>query len=138
MMQNSIQTASDQARAVTERFTRSLGFTGQDGERFAQQSKQNVEAVTRCGTVLTQAFQDASRNWFELGQRQFQRNLDGAKKLSSATSVQEFATIQSNLVRESMEQMVESSRTIAERSLHAADEAGKVLSSVAKSTSQAR
>jgi hypothetical protein len=138
VLQNSIQTATDQARAVTERFTRSLGYTGQDAERFAEQSKRNVEAVTRCGTILTQSFRDASRSWFELGQKQVARNLEGAKKLASAKSVQEFSAIQSELVRESLEQVVQSSRTIAEKSLHAADEAGKVFSSVAKSASQAR
>ena len=138
IMQASIQTASDQARVVTERFTRSLGFTGQDGERLAEQSKQNLEAVARCGTLLTQTFQDLSRSWFELSQKQVERNLEGAKKLASAKSVQEFSAIQSELVRESLEQVVQSNRTIAENSLHAADEASKVFSRVAISASQAR
>src|SRR4051794_20910305 len=59
-VQNSIETASQHAFEAADRFSKTLGFSGQDSARLAQQSKQNIEAVTRCSTVLSQAFQDAS------------------------------------------------------------------------------
>ena len=130
LLQDGIETASKQAREVSDRLTRTLGFSGQDSERLARQSKQNMEAVTRCGTVLTQALQDASRNWFELAQKQWQRNLDGMNKLTRSTSVQEFATIQSNLVREGLQQLFQDSRAIAETSLRAVEEASKAFPTV--------
>jgi len=113
VVQRSVETISQQAREATDRLTRTLGFTGEDSERLARQSKQNLEAVTRCGTVLTQAYRDASRHWFELGHRQWQRNLDGLNKLTRAKSVQEFTAIQSELAREGLQHMVQDSRTIA-------------------------
>ncbi|GJD54006.1 hypothetical protein OPKNFCMD_6786 [Methylobacterium crusticola] len=130
IVQKNIETASQQAREAADRFTRSLGFTGQDSERLADQSKQNLEAVTRCGTVLTQAIQDISRNWFELSQKQWQRNLDGMNKLTRATSVQEFTAIQSELLRESLQHVVQDSKTIAEVSVRAVEEASKAFTSV--------
>ncbi|WP_336492464.1 phasin family protein [Methylobacterium nigriterrae] len=129
LVQRSMETVSHQAREATDRFTRTLGFTGEDSERLARQSKQNLEAVTRCGTVLTQAFQDASRGWFELGQRQWQRNLDGLNRLTQARSVQEFAAIQSELAREGLQHLVQDSRTVAETSLRGVEEASKTFSS---------
>src|ERR1700710_1354058 len=75
VVQKSVETASQKAREAADRFTKTLGFSGEDSERLARQSKQNMEAVTRCGTVLTQAFQDASRNWFERAARQWQATL---------------------------------------------------------------
>ena len=139
LLQNGVETASKQAREASDRFARTLGFSGQDAEGLAQQSKQNLEAVTRCGTVMTQALQDASRSWFELAQKQWQRNLDGMNKLTRSTSVQEFATIQSNLVREGLQQLVQDSRAIAETSLRAVEEASKAFPSVPlQSTSQAQ
>src|ERR1700712_3824339 len=105
LVQKSVETASHHAREATERFTRTIGFSGENSERLALQSKQNMEAVTRCGTVLTQAFQDASRSWFGLAQKQFQRNLEGMNKLVHARSVQEFTTIQSELVRDGLQHM---------------------------------
>jgi hypothetical protein len=131
IVQKSVETASHQAREASERFTRSLGFSGEDSERLARQSKQNIEVVTRCGTVLTQAFQDASRSWFGLAQKQFQRNLEGLNKLVHAKSVQEFTAIQSDLVRESLQYIVQDSKAITETSARAVDEASKTFSSVA-------
>ncbi|MER2249029.1 phasin family protein [Methylorubrum podarium] len=138
IVQRSVETASQQAREATEHFNKTLGFTGEDSELLARQSKQNMEAVTRCGTVLTQAFQDASRHWFELGQRQWQRNLDGVNKLTRAQSVQEFATIQSELARESLQHIVQDSRVISETSARAVEEAGKAFASVAQAPTLVR
>ncbi|WP_336491131.1 phasin family protein [Methylobacterium nigriterrae] len=132
IVQRSVETASQQAREAAERFTKTLGFTGEDSERLARQSKQNVEAVTRCGTVLTQAYQDASRSWFDLGQRQWRRNLDGLNRLTQARSIQEFAAIQSELARDGLQHMVQDSRTIAETSVRAVEEASKTFSSMAQ------
>src|SRR3954452_20584585 len=132
IVQKSVETASQQAREAGDRFTRTLGFSGEDSERLARQSKQNLEAVTRCGTVLTQAFQDASRSWFGLAQKQWQRNLEGFTKLTHAKSVQEFTAIQSDLVREGLQHMVQDSRAITETSTRAVEEASKTFSSVAQ------
>jgi hypothetical protein len=128
IVQRSVETASQQAREASERFTKTLGFTGEDSERLARQSKQNMEAVARCGTVLTQAFQDASRSWFGLAQSQWQRSLDGLNKLTRAKSVQEFAAIQSELARESLQHIVQDSRAITETSARAVEEASKAFS----------
>jgi hypothetical protein len=134
IVERGLEAVSHQAREATDRFTRTLGFSGEDSERLARQSKQNLEAVTRCGTVLTQAFRDASRHWFELSQRQWQRNLDGLNKLTRAKSVQEFAAIQSELAREGLQHMVQDSRAITETSARAVEEASKSFSSVAQQT----
>ncbi|AWN43274.1 phasin family protein [Methylobacterium durans] len=138
IVQRSVETASQQAREAAERFNKSLGFTGEDSERLARQSKQNMEAVARCGTVLTQAFQDASRGWFGLAQNQWQRNLDGMNKLTRAKSVQEFAAIQSELARESLQHIVQDSRSITETSARAVEEAGKAFTSVAQTPTLVR
>ncbi|WP_026190739.1 phasin family protein [Methylobacterium sp. WSM2598] len=137
IVQRCVETAAQQAREAGERFTKTLGFTGEDSERPARQSNQNVEAVTRCGTVLTQAFQDASRSWFELSQKQWQRNLDGLSKLARARSVQEFVTIQSELVREGLQHIVQDSRTITATSARAIEDASKTFSSMAQQSSTA-
>jgi len=131
-LQVGVEAVSHQAREASDLLTRALGFSGNDSERLARQSKQNMEAVSRCSTVLTQAFQDASRSFFEIGQKQWQRNLDGFNKLTHSKSVQEFTAIQSELVREGLQHVVQDSRAIAETSLRAVDEASKTFSSVAQ------
>lgn len=132
VMQNNLESVSNQTRETIDRFARALGVSGEENERLALQSRQNMDAVARCGTVLTQAFQDTSQSWFELGRKQWQRNVDGFSRLARARSIQEFAAIQSEWLSDGMQQIVQDSRSIAERSLRAADEAGKALKAAAR------
>jgi len=128
IVSTSVEVASARARKATDEIARTLSFSGEDGERLARQSRQNMEAVARCGTVLTQAFQDASRGWAEIGQKQWRRNLDGLNRLARVRSLQDLAAVQSELVREGLQSMVQDSRRIAEGSLRAVDEAAKTFS----------
>src|SRR3954452_31564 len=125
-MESSVDAAS------SDQFARTLGFSGEEGERLARQSGQNVEAITKCGTVLSQALQDTSRGWYGLAQKQLQRNLEGLSRLAHCRSVQDFAATQSGLVRESLEHMVEDSHVIVEISLKAVNDASKAVAATAQ------
>ncbi|WP_375463241.1 phasin family protein [uncultured Methylobacterium sp.] len=129
-MPNGLEAAARQAREATEQFSRALGFSGEEGERLALQSKKNMEAVKQCRSVLTQAFQASSQSWMEMVQGQWKRNFDGMERLMHAKSVHEFGAIQGELVRENLEHILKDSRSIAEGSMQAADEAGKSLSAM--------
>jgi hypothetical protein len=61
------------------------------------------------------------------------------QQADSSKSVQEFAAIQSELLRDSLQQMVQDSRVLAEKSLHAVDQASKTFTSLPQqSAPQAR
>src|SRR3954451_13879447 len=138
-MRGSVEAACQRFQNASDQFARTLGFTGEEGERLARQSGQNVEAITKFGTVLTQACQDTSREWYGLAQKQIQRNLEGLSHLAHCRSMQEFAAVQSNLVRESLQSMVEDTGSIAELSLKAVNDASKALSRAAhESAAQGR
>src|SRR5215212_8703466 len=55
-MRGSVEAASQGIQNASDRFARTLGYAGKEGERLARQSGQNAEAITKCGTVLTQAY----------------------------------------------------------------------------------
>src|SRR3954469_19286982 len=107
--EDGLDAASQSLQNASDQFTRTLGFSAEDGERLARQSAQNVAAITNFGTVLTQAYQDISRGWYGLAydwygfaQEQWQCYLDGLSKLAHK-SAQDFAAIQNSLVRESLQ-----------------------------------
>src|SRR3954466_13609987 len=131
-MESGLDAASQGFQNASDQFTRALGFSGEEGERLARQSGQNVEAITKFGTVLTQACQDTSREWYGLAQKQLQRNLEGLSKLAQCRSVQDFAAVQSGLIRESLQYMVEDTGSIAEISLKAVNEARKAVAGTAQ------
>jgi len=138
-VQSSVEAACQRFQNASDQLARTLGSSDEEGERLAQQSGQNVEAITKFGTVLTQACQDTSREWYGLAQKQLQRNLEGLSHLAHCRSVQDFAAVQSGLVRESLQSMVEDSRSIAELSLKAVNDASKALSRAAhESAAQGR
>ena len=137
-MQSSVDAASQGFQNASNQFTRTLGFSGEEGERLARQSGQNVEAITKFGTVLTQAYQDTSREWYGLAQKQLERNLKGLSKLAQCRSVQDFTAVQSGLVRESLQHMVEDTRAIVEISLKAVNDASKAVAGTAQEGSPGR
>src|SRR5215217_8889782 len=131
-MESGVDAASQRFQNASDQVARTLGFSGAEGERLARQSGQNVEAITKFGTVLTQAYQDTSREWYGLAQKQLQRNLESLSKLAHCRSVQDFTATQSGLVRESLQHMVEDSRLIVEISLKAVNDASKAVAGTAQ------
>ena len=123
----SMKSRVDAASQGFQNASDALSFSGEEGERLARQSGQDVEAITKFGTVLTQACQDSSREWYGLAQRQLQRNLEGVSKLAHCRSVQDLAAVQSSLIRESLRYMVEDADSIVDISLRAVDEARRAL-----------
>src|SRR5215204_469643 len=99
-VQSGVEAAGQGFQNASDQFARTLGYSGQEGERLARQSGQNMEAVGKYGIVVAQAFQDTSREWYGLAQKQWQRNLEGVSKLAHCRSVQEFVAAQSSLVPE--------------------------------------
>src|SRR3954454_23990087 len=126
-VRSSVEAACQRFQNASDQLARTLGFSGEEGERLARQSGQNVKAITKFGTVLTQACQDTSREWYGLAQKQLQRNLEALSKLAHCRSVQDFAAVQSGLIRESLQHMVEDTGLIAEISLKAVNEARKAV-----------
>jgi phasin family protein len=131
-----IDTASQTFQRSADQFARSFGFSGQQGEELARQSTRNLEAMTECGTILLRGFQEISREWMSLGQRRLQKNLENIQTLAACQSVQDLVATQTELVRDNMQDMVDNSRHIAERSVEVANEAAQTLTKPTKSASR--
>ncbi|MET7243709.1 phasin family protein [Methylobacterium sp. EM32] len=130
IMQIGVETVSRTAREFSDQLQRTMGVGSEDGARFAEQARKNAEAVSRCGTVMSHAMQDAWRSSVELGQKRWQRNLEGMKRLASARTIQEFSMLQSEMMRESVQSLVEDARTVTEASLRSFEEVGTICASV--------
>src|SRR4051794_36318678 len=91
-MESRVDATSQGFQNASDQFARALGYSGEEGERLARQSGQNVDAITKCGTVLTQAYQDTLREWYGLAQKQLQRNLEGLSYLAHCRSAQDLSS----------------------------------------------
>ena len=66
-----------------------------------------------------------SQEYFEMIRHQVEKNMGRMNDLWSCRTPQDFAAVQSDMVRETVETALECSRRIADMSLKMADEAGK-------------
>ena len=126
-MQSSVNMAAQGFQRMTDQFTQTLGFNGPQSEDLARRSSQNLQAVSQASTILLKGVQDISREWFGLAQERLTKNMDGLSRLAGCRSVQDFVTVQSDLARDNLQQMIDTNKRVAELSVRVADEAGRSI-----------
>ena len=115
--------AAEGAQRFTEQVTQIFTLSAGRGEELTRQSAQNLEAITEASTALTRGFEEVSREWLGLVQEGVRRNLDAFGALSRCRSMPEFLSLQSELVRDNLQQTIEGLRRIGETSTRVANEA---------------
>ena len=138
-LQTGFEAAQQNFQRITDQFTQVLGFAGPQSEEVSRRSTQNLQAVTQASTVLARGFQDISREWTDLVQGQLKRNLDAVNRIAGSRSVQDAIAVQSELVRDNLQQAIDTSRRIGEVSVRVSDEAARTIQAQASSSAgQAR
>jgi phasin family protein len=121
------QSASDMATKLTERsadqLARVFGLSGDEAQHAAQQSSRNFGAIMQSSAALSHGAQNISREWFDFARKRMEENLNLLEALARCRTPQDVAAIQTNVVRENLEDLLQSTRRIADISMRAADEA---------------
>ena len=107
---------------------------GRDLGKIARRTTRSVETLSKAGTVLIQGMQDVSREWMGMTQDNLRRGTDMLQQMSRAKSLPDMLDAQADLMRESLQRMIESARRIGEISVRTATEASDA---VRKGTEQA-
>ena len=64
--------------------------------------------------------------------------MDGLNRLAGTRSVQDFVAVQSDLVRDDLEQVIATNQRLAELSVRVAEEAAQIIQAQANSNTEAR
>lgn len=130
-VQQSLKSGLEMASQITDRSLKAvataMGMPTKEGEETTQQVTRNVETIMQCGTVLAHGFQEISREWSNGAQSRVQRNLDGVARLMGCRTPQDAVKVQSELVRDGLEELIQTSRRVSELVMTVTDEAmGKI------------
>jgi phasin family protein len=121
--QSGLNSTMESFQRVTDQFTQVLGFAGPQSEELSRRSSENLGAVSQASTVLAKGIQEISQTWLGLAQERLQRNVESLNRLAGCRSVQDIVAIQSEFVRDSLQQTIDASRRMAELSARVATEA---------------
>jgi len=114
----------------TEQFGRTLGLSGdgvQATEQATERSARNAQTLLYTGSAAARVVGGMSQEYFQMIRHQVEKNMGHMNELWSCRTPQDFAAVQSDMVRETVETALESSRRIADMSLKMADDAGKQM-----------
>lgn len=129
--QSGIKMGVKAAEHSLDHFARTFGFAGDDAGQLAQRSSRNVEAISNSGTALAQGFKDLSREWMELTQAGFQRNLDGFRALMGCRTLPDMIAVGSDMMRGNLEFALTKGQEMAQRSVQVAEQATQKIKAAA-------
>jgi hypothetical protein len=119
----------DMATAVmgrsTDQLGRTLGLSGNEAQQATERSARNAETILYSTTAVTKVMGGMHREYFEFLRPQIENSIDGMNELWRCRTTQDVAAVQNNLVRDTVESVLESNRRMADMSLKLADDAAK-------------
>jgi hypothetical protein len=136
-VQSSVEAGISSFEGLTQSLTRAFGVANPNPD-LAEQSARNVQAVSRASSALAKGAQDASRTWFDLTQKALRTNLEAMGRLANCRSLQEVVNVQSNLLRDNLQQVIESGEAIARAQSDAFQQATRAMQPQSQSQPQQR
>jgi hypothetical protein len=136
-VQNAWRFGLDMATKVmgrsTEELGRTLGFSGneaQHAQQATERSARNTETILYTSTAATRMMSGMSQECFEFVRQQMEKSMERMNELWRCRTPQDLAAVQSDLMRETVGSVLESSRKLADMSLKVADDATKHMERV--------
>jgi phasin family protein len=126
--QQAWQSASEVATRLTERSTEQFAFAfgimgGEAQQKAAQRSSRNLEAIVQSSAILASGAQSISHEWFDFARNRTEQNFGRLDAMMHCRTPQEITAVQIEVVRENLEDLLQSTRRIAEVSMQTVDEA---------------
>jgi len=131
MLQNTWRLGVDMATTVFNRSAdqlgRTLGLSGSEAQGAAERSARNAQTLLHSASAVTKGMNGISREYFDFVRHQLESNMDRMNQLWNCRTPQDVAALQTDVVRDTVASVFQSSRRMADMSLRVADDAGKQI-----------
>ncbi len=109
-VQHTLQCGAKLAARMTERsadhLSRAMTFSGEGAEKAAQKSSHNIEAIVQSGAVISEIAQRLCEEWADITLARIDRSFDRIDSLLQCRTPQDFAALQSELLRDNIETLL--------------------------------
>ncbi|WP_421877426.1 phasin family protein [Pacificispira sp.] len=116
------QTVEQAVAATKEQVEKASTAAMKSYDEFAALNKDAVDAYVKAGNVFAKGFEDLGKTVFAFAQSQAETNVNAAKALMSAKTINDVVEIQSDLARTQFDAFVAEGTKVSEMSLKVANE----------------
>jgi hypothetical protein len=131
LWQSTAELTSSLANRATDQFGRALGVGGGETEATSLQPFRNLTAVMQSSQSLNEGFRKSSDEWVKFVRTRVERTLGHIESAFHSRNPRELAAVQTEALRDHLEDLVQSTQRIAQVSQQTADEASRKLSEAA-------
>jgi hypothetical protein len=117
--------ASHFADRSSSQIARSMGLTDEKAHQATEQSSRNIDAIVHSSRAYADALQSISRELSSFCRERLDRNMEKMNALMRSRTPQELIAAQSDLFRDNLEGILQTSRRVAEASVDVTDEMDK-------------
>jgi phasin family protein len=121
------RSSTDAASRIAERsmdqFSKMFGLSSDTARRTLLRSSGNLQAVIESTSIIVGGLQNVSGEWLRFAQSRFEDNLDHFDELMGCRSFQDCLALQTEMVRDNFEALLQSVRRTSELSTRLADDA---------------
>ncbi|WP_439924584.1 TIGR01841 family phasin [Nitrobacter sp. JJSN] len=114
----------------SEQFGRTLGLSGEEAQKATEateRSARTAQTLLYSGTAAARVMGGMSQEYLQMVRHQIENNISHLNRLWTCRTPQDFAALQSDMVRETVETALESSRRIADMSLKMVNATGEQI-----------
>jgi len=133
MWRDGTEAASRIAHRSMDQLSRMMGLSGEAARESVEKTSGNMQAVLQSATDFAGGLQDVTGEWMRSAQRQVEHNLDHMEELGQCRTFHDFVALQTQIVRENMETLLQGVQRTSERSTQIAGRAVRRMSESAQS-----
>jgi hypothetical protein len=120
-LQSTLRFGLDMATAVmgrsTDHVSRAFGLSGEEVQQSTERAARNAATILHSSTALAKGMKGMSQEYFAFLRHQIENSMERMNELWRCRTPQDVAAVQSDFMRESVENAMESSQRIADMSL---------------------